>query len=545
MSPIFIRSSMVRSSLAVSALAAASIVAGSGSARASGITNSADDLRTGWYSDQQSLTPQLVSSGPFSQVFSTPITGQVYAQPLVYKGSLIVATEANWVYRIDPENGNIFWSKNLGPAWNASDIGCGDLTPTIGVTGTPVIDDTTDTIYLFSKSYESGTSGPAIYYVHALDVFTGGERTGFPVHVQGTAQNNPNATFDPTKQLQRPGLLLMDGVVYAAFGGHCDITVWRGWIFGVSTSGQIKARWVSRSGSTNSGAAVWHSGGALVSDGPGRIFVSTGNGGSPTSPIPGNMPPANLGNSIVHLQVQPDGTLNAVDFFTPYNASTLDTFDQDLGSCGPTGLPSQYFGTPAHPNLMFTAGKEGYVYLLDRDSLGGCKQAANGRDNVVDRKGNYGGVWSHPAVWPGDGGYFYLPHNSPGPFRIYKYGLDGTGNPSIQLVASSSDNFGLSSSAPVVTSDGTTSGSALVWIVRDVGARDGHVLSFGPPVINLLVTKSADVHLAWSGGNAPYRLRRAADARFTSPVVLLDHSSATSFDDPVLGDGNSYFYLLP
>src|SRR2546426_6245819 len=88
MSPIFMRSSRVRLSLAVSAFAAASIVAGSGSARASGITNSADDLRTGWYSDQQSLTPQLVSSGPFSQVFSTPIVGQVYAQPLVYKGSL-------------------------------------------------------------------------------------------------------------------------------------------------------------------------------------------------------------------------------------------------------------------------------------------------------------------------------------------------------------------------------------------------------------------------------------------------------------------------
>src|SRR5438093_1678689 len=195
MSPIFIRSSMVRSSLAVSALAAASIVAGSGSARASGITNSADDLRTGWYSDQQSLTPQLVSSGPFSQVFSTPITGQVYAQPLVYKGSLIVATEANWVYRIDPENGNIFWSKNLGPAWNASDIGCGDLTPTIGVTGTPVIDESNGTVYLVSKTYASGTSGTARYYMHALDVISGTERTSFPVEIQGTAQNNSQEMF--------------------------------------------------------------------------------------------------------------------------------------------------------------------------------------------------------------------------------------------------------------------------------------------------------------------------------------------------------------
>ena len=559
--------------------------------QAVGITNAADDLRTGWYGDQYSLTPQLVASAEFARRFDVPIQGQVYAQPLVYKGSLIVATEANWIYRMDPENGTVFWSKSLGVPWNAGDIGCGDLTPTIGVTGTPVLDDTTETIYLVSKTYNSGTSGPAAYWMHALDLFTGRERANFPVKIQGAAQNNASASFNPTKQLQRPGLLLLDGVVYAGFGGHCDFTVWHGWVAGVSTSGVLKALWVTRSGNQN-GAAIWQSGGGLVSDGPGRLFITTGNGGSPTTPIPGNTPPANLGNVVARLAVQGNGTLQAVDFFSPYNAGHLDAVDLDLASSAATGLPSQYFGTAGYPHLLVQAGKEGFVYLMNRDNLGGCQQGSGGSDNVIQRLGNYGGVWSRPSVWPGDGGWVYIVH-SDNAFRAYQYGVDGTGKPKLTSAGTTAENFGFGTGAPVVTSSGTTGGSALIWVIKltdtnglnaqlraydavpgagvlnlrfsstigtatkftppgvgadriYVGTRDGHLLAYGATAINLTVTKSAtpgSVHLGWSGGNAPFILQRSPGAKFPSSTTLVDRQPATSYDDPVLADANSYFYL--
>src|SRR3984893_9134524 len=152
-------------------------------ALASGVTNSGDDLRTGWYPNQPTLTPQLVSGGTFGQLWSTPVSGQVYAQPLLANGTLLVATENNLVYGLDPATGASKWAKplNLGTPWNAADIGCGDLAPTIGVTATPVIDPASNTAYLTHKTYASGSSGEARWYMDAIDMASGAERAGFPV----------------------------------------------------------------------------------------------------------------------------------------------------------------------------------------------------------------------------------------------------------------------------------------------------------------------------------------------------------------------------
>jgi Legume-like lectin family/Protein of unknown function (DUF1573)/PQQ-like domain len=503
----------------------------------SGITNAGDDLRTGWYPNQPSITPQLVSGGTFGQMWSATVEGQVYAQPLLANGTLFVATENNKVYGLDPATGALKWSKplNLGTPWNPADIGCGDLTPSIGVSSTPVIDPTTNTAYLTHKTYVSGTSGPARWYMDAVDVASGVEKPSFPVELGGAAQNAPSRTFLATDQMQRPGLLLMNGVIYAAFGSHCDYSPWQGWVFGVSTAGLLKARWIDNT--TEEGAGIWQSGAGLTSDGSGTILLSTGNGGAPTVPTPGNTPPANLGESIVRLRVQADGSLKATDFFAPFDAASLDTWDADFASGGVTGLPEEYFGTPAIPHLAVAVGKQGYVYLLNRDSLGGIGQGPSGSDNVVQRIGPYGGVWSRPGVWPGDGGWVYIPTasggnsagGSAGNLRVYSYGLSGTGTPTLSLQATSSDAFGFGTSAAVITSEGTTSGSALVWVVwmpngsgagaqlraydpvpvngqpvlrwsapvgtaskfatpgvgagrLYVGTRDGHVLGFGSPV---------------------------------------------------------------
>ena len=349
------------------------LLAFAGQARASGITNSSEDLRTGWYPNEGSITPGLVTGGTFGKEWEAHVQGQVYAQPLLDGSTLLVATEKNKVYGLDPATGHEQWSTTLphSTPWNPGDIGCADLTPGIGVTGTPVIDPETGIAYMTHKTYASGSSGPASWWMDAINMSTHAEQPGFPVELGGEAQNLPGLNFDATDELQRPGLLLMEGVVYAGFGSDCDHDPYQGWVFGVSESGPVKARWAT----TEDGGGIWQSGAGLTSDGAGRILLATGNGFDLEPPIPGSTPvEGTFGQSVVRLQVQGNGTLKAADFFTPYNANSLNTWDADFGSGGVTGLPSPYFGTTGAggiPHLAVIVGKDGYVYLLNRDNLGG------------------------------------------------------------------------------------------------------------------------------------------------------------------------------
>ena len=436
-----------------------------------GIGSSADDLRSGWYPNQPALHPAEVSSPSFQQLFDVTLDGQIYAQPLLFTGGLLIATENNHVYVLDPGTGATIVERVLEPPWQAADLGCGDLVPNVGITGTPVVDPSTNTAYLTTKTYASGTSGPAAHFIHALDLQTLAEQPGFPVSIEGAADNVTGVTFDPTHQLQRTGLVLLGGTVYAGFGSHCGITPYKGWVFGIGTGGRIEARW-STEDRFNDGAGVWQTGGAPLSDGPNTFIVSTGNGEGPPDPSPGNTPPDVLGESWVRLTVQGNGTLDATDFFSPRDAPMLNLMDGDFGSGGPMGLPDS-MGTASVPHLGIGAGKQGYVYLLDRDDLGGFRQGPGGSDKVVQRLGPIGGVWSRSAAWPGEGGWTYLPSASPGnsasgstgQLDVFSVGSDGAGLPTLALAGQAAGDFGFGSSPPVVTSDGTSPGTGLVWIV--------------------------------------------------------------------------------
>jgi hypothetical protein len=456
------------------AIAAAILaLAGSGTAVAE-VTGAADNLRTGWYPDEAALTPGLLSGGGFHQVFKDSLQGQIYAQPLTANGMLLVVTEDNWAYGLDPVTGAVRWEKNFGTPVNAIEapIECGDLTPHVGITGTPVIDTSSNIAYFASNRYVNGGSGAMAWYMHAIELGSGNEVSGFPVEIAGVAQNlPPGVKFEASQQLQRPALLLMNGVVYAAFGSHCDHAPYEGWVVGVSTAGHLTTMWAT----SGSGGAIWQSGGGLISDGPGQILFSTGNGiGTPGEgdppPGPGNAPPeGRLGESVVRAAVQPEGGLKATDFFSPSNNAELDEGDIDLGSGAPIALPSKYFGTPSVPNLLVQVGKQGYVYLLNRDQLGGMGQGLGGTDRVVQRLGPYGGVWDGSAVWPGDGGYLYIPGVAGGSdhLRFFKYGVDEkTGEPSLSLAATSPEAFAFGSGSPIVTSAATASGTAIVWTTR-------------------------------------------------------------------------------
>ena len=431
------------------------------------ITVSDDTGRTGWDPNEAALAPGSVTSSDFGQLFSTALTGQIYAQPLVVGSTVIVGTEENHVYGLDSQTGAILWSTYLGPSWPAATIGCGDLTPDIGITSTPVYDPASGNIYLTAKVNDGTDATVPHYYLYALSEATGAVRPGWPVTIAGSPSNDSTNTFDTEDQLQRAGLLLQNGSVYLAFGSHCDQKPYRGYVVGVNTSTQSEHMWTTEVGSGAWGAGTWQSGGGIVSDGSGGMFIATGNGVTPPVGV-GTSPPGTLSESVVHLAVGTDGTISASDFFAPANAGTLDANDQDVASGGPVALPDAEFGTTADPHLMVEIGKDGRLFLLNRDSLGGRGQGTNGGDKVVGVT-TLSGVWGHPAVWGGDGGYVYV-DESKSHLVALGYGLTGSGAPALHIAGNSQETFGYTSGSPVVTSNGTTSGSALVWVVQSADA---------------------------------------------------------------------------
>ncbi|MCG6497923.1 PQQ-binding-like beta-propeller repeat protein [Kitasatospora sp. A2-31] len=450
-------------------------------ARADNPTISLNSLRTAWDAAEPDLGPAQVSASDFGRRWSTAVDGAVFAQPLVAGSTVVVATETNHVYGVSATDGRILWQRALGTPVPSS-TAC--LSPGTGITSTPVYDKATGTVYLVAKSNENG----AHFSVHALDAASGAERSGWPVTVQGDPVNSPGVPFDPGTSAQRAGLLLLNGAVYFGFASDCGVGTYVGHVAGVNTSTRKLTLWSTESGSKSQNGGVWMSGGGLVSDGSGRIFIATGNGaGEGSSPPkgPGDKPQGHFADSVVRLGVNSDGSLAPKDFFSPSNNRQLDHDDLDLGSGGPAALPTG-FGTSAHPHLLVQVGKDGRIFLLDRDNLGGMGQGPNGTDAVVGTTGPYKGVWGHPGVWGGDGGYVYMIENY-GSLRALKYSVNGSGNPQLTSAGTSAEGFGYASGSPVVTSNGTTSGSALVWLVYSgtgPGGQNGELRVYDPVPVN-------------------------------------------------------------
>lgn len=466
-----------RPRLAALSLAAAAIFAsvyGSVSVACASVSTISYDLaRSGWDSNEPSLTPATVTQGGFGEVFDTALSGQIYAQPLVVGSMVVVATEDNTVAALDRTSGRVNWRISLGPAEPASVIGCTAPSPLVGITSTPVFDPASGTVYVVARSWDGVNASSARYDTHALNALNGRERPGWPVPIAGTATNDAAAGFVASQVLQRPGLMLLGGRVFAGFGGLCDIPPYKGWIASVSASTSTVRMWTTTANThaANGGeGAVWMSGAGLASDRPDSILLATGNGAFPAAG-PGNVHEDHLGNSVVRLSVQPDGSLVDVDHFAPWDSQSQVNHDRDLGSAGPVPLPDS-FGVAGHPHLLVQASKSGMFYLLDRDALGGMAQGPSGTDAVVAESGPADPVYGHPAVWPGDGGYIYFPGFSssnkinPSALDAYQVQTDGGGVVSLTRVASASPAFGYGSGSPVVTSTGTQTGSALVWVIE-------------------------------------------------------------------------------
>ncbi|MDT4938041.1 MAG: hypothetical protein QOG80_1712, partial [Pseudonocardiales bacterium] len=438
-----------------------------------------NSLRTAWDANEPKLAPNYVAAADFGKLFETTLPrpagqdaisfpNQIYAQPLVADAEVIVATEENQVDALDPETGAVTWSTSLGPAWTPS--ACGDLVPHIGITSTPVFDATTNTVYIGAKTDDGPDAAHPHFRVHALDAGNGSERSGWPIEVQGLPTNSTLA-FNAATASQRPGLLLLDGAVYLGFASHCDRGPYVGYVAGVNTTTHHVTLWSAESQLANDKAGIWQSGGGLVSDGPGRIFLATGNGVSPP-PGPGSAVPGTLAESVVRLAVNADGSMTAKDYFSPANNTLLDQDDTDLGAGGPMALPDDY-GTAAVPHLLVEVGKDGTVFLLNRDNLGGTAQGPGGTNLVVSSI-QLNGVWGRPAIFSsGSNHYLYLVPSS-APMQALRVAPNAQGIPTLSVVGSTgSMTFPYTSGSPVVTSTTTDPATALVWVVRTGSGSSG------------------------------------------------------------------------
>jgi outer membrane protein assembly factor BamB len=473
--------------LAALALALISAVTGSvpagpaGTARADDATVQLDNLRTGWDQSESAMGPSVVPR--FVQRFATAVDGQVWAQPLVIDSThtVIVATENDQVYGLNATTGAVKWHTSLGKPYDLAATpfpalrGCGDLLPNIGVTGAPVYDPSTHRLYLFAQVVVRGNPK---YVLFALDAVHGG--IIWQARIQGHPGNNPHITFYPAFELERPGALLLHGMVFAAFGSHCDVKPYAGYVVAVNVISRAMTLWTDESGVAYNQGGIWQSGAGMMADRSGQIFAATSNGISPAAG-PGHATPGQLGESVIRLAVSPGGTLSARDFFSQVAAPQQAATNVDFGAGGPVGLP---FGTARYPDVMVQAGKDGHIFLLNRDNLGGREQGPGGTDDALFVTPPYGAQFGHPAVFFGTPATLtasttndFLFYDGASDFlRAFRFGVTGSGAPTLSDVANGGLTYRFGSGSPVVTSNGTNPASAVVWVVHRDASGTGSVL---------------------------------------------------------------------
>lgn len=437
------------------------------------LTYHGDSLRTGWFSTETQLNTSNVNAQSFGLLQTVSLDGRVDAEPLVALQQAIdnqgvhdvvyVATENNSVYALDAGDGSTLWQRNFGSAVPDSfKSGDDNVYPVMGILGTPVIDRTANAMYLVADVYNG--SGDA-FQLHSISLSNGTDLVA-PATIQFSAKelNGTKWVFNPRYQLQRAGLLEANGSIYVTFGSNGDINpnISRGTIvrYDAATLTRLSGGITDRLGQDQSTyylSSIWQSGYAPAADANGDVYFSTGNSdpGHGSYSKQGNRPDSMLRVS---------GDLRSLrSSFTTYNYFNLDQGDVDMGSGGMLVLPDQ---PGSFPHLAVAGGKDGRLFLMNRDNLGGF--TSGGPDKVLQTV-TMGSCWCGPA-------YFVGSDNVP---RVISGGGNGVTtwklqtSPSLQLVKDSStgsgpvnglpDNGG---TIPVISSNGTDAGTGIAWFIQ-------------------------------------------------------------------------------
>ena len=436
------------------------------------VTYHNDLARTGQNLNETILTTSNVNSSSFGKLFTMPVDGKVDAEPLYLSGVFIpgrgthnvlyVVTENDSVYAFDADVGSLLWQVSLLKTGEmpSDDFGCGQISPQIGITSTPVIDRSTGphgTIYMVAMSKNSFT-----YFqrIHALDVTTGQEEFGGPVSVQanypgsGDNSRNGHVIFDPKQYAERQGLLLLNHVVYTAWTSHCDFRPYTGWLIGYNESTLAQTSILNLTPNGHQGS-IWQSGAGMASDGS-NIYLLDANGTFDTTLNSQGFPKSgDFGNAFVKVSTA-NNKLAAVDYFEMYNGVSESNADQDLGSGGALLSPPMKDSGGTTRYLAIGAGKDANIYIVDRTNMGKFNRTKNAIYQEIGRALG-GGMWAMPAYFNGNL-YFGPQGNRLLHFRFVHAKL------STFPVSSSAALFPYPGTTPSVSANGATNG--IVWAIE-------------------------------------------------------------------------------
>jgi hypothetical protein len=437
------------------------------------LTGRNDVSRDGLYSSETYLTTSNVNSATFGNLFSYPVDGYVSAQPLYVPGVNIngtihnvvyVATEHDSVFAFDADNPG-----NETPLWQVSVIPAGMQTVSshitgctgtngfteVGILGTPVIDPSSNTLYVVAKANVPNTDTTS-FWLNALDITSGAEKFGAPIEIEASVSSiNGTINFNPLSQLQRPALLLSNGTLFIGFGSNgCDLHD-HGWLMAYNDSTLQQVGVFNASPDVSAGDAIWMSGSGPAADANGYIYLVTANGDFDV-----NTGGSDYGDSVVKLQLG-SGGLTVADYFTPFDQENMEANDLDLGSGGVMLLPSPQGGT--YPDLMVVAGKTGTIYVIDRDNLGQYDVDGDNDDQIPQyipdaTLQEYG----TPTYW--NNTVYFSAHND----FLKGFSLS---NGLLSTTPAESATSYVVNGVPVVSANGTNSGTGIVWIVRQTSGH--------------------------------------------------------------------------
>ena len=499
-----------------------------------------DVARDGANTQEYALTAANVGTATFGKLFSCTVDGAVYAQPLwvanlsiagVTHNVIFVATEHDSLFAFDADASpcQLLWQANLidathgasagetpipdGAANHLVGLGDGDISPEVGITGTPVIDPAAGILYVVAKSVDA--TGSVFYQrLHAIDLASGSERAGAPAVIGATyqADNGSTVTFSPRQQNQRAGLALTNGTLYIAWGSHEDAPPWYGWVMAYTYNGSSFTQQAVLNVSPNSAeAGIWMAGGAPSVDSGGHLYVITGNGlfdGAATSGSSDD-----FGDSF--LQLAPGAGQNHLgvsSFFTPSDQQTLYTGDGDFGSGGSALVLNLPTTGSAPQHLVVGGGKDGSLDRLNGDQMGGSGDA-NARQTW-----NLGhGIFATPAFW--NNTLYIAPLGSP----MLAYAFDPSGLQFTTTAASSSTpTFPFPGTTASVSASGASS-NGIVWALDNHTYCTPQSSGCGPAVLH-----------AWSAGSLASEL-------WNSTEVGTDVAgNAVKFTVPTIANGKVY-----
>lgn len=414
------------------------------------LTAQYDNARTNATLHEAILTPDNVNRQQFGKVFSFRVDGDVYAQPLYLpavdvpgKGRhnvVYIATEHDSVYAFDaagagPPLWRVSFLRSGAATVPADDVACGFINPEIGITPTPVIDLASGTLYVLARTKENGAW---VQRLHALAITTGAEKFGGPVEIRADG-------FDPRRELPRAALLLSKGQVYLTWGSSCDVGPYHGWVMAYDAA-KLTQTAVFNTSPFSAESGIWQSDDGPAADADGNIYAVTGNGLF-TVASGGR----DYGDTALKLSLGPAG-LVVRDYFTPSGEKLMNREDDDLGSGGPMLLPDQ---PGSHPHLLLAGGKNGILYVLDRDRMGHFQ--TGGDSHAVERYRFHGGIYAAAAYW--NGHVYMLPSS-----EMLRDIPIQNGQLNFDQMKAGVQRFANAGANPTISADGARHG--IVWLIE-------------------------------------------------------------------------------